>query len=128
MGLGLPKEDKDLSHEDGDFWRALDALVANGELRIDRPRGSAHPRYRGTIYPLDYGELVGTRSGDGDPIDVWIGSLPERRVSAVVVTLDLAKRDSEIKVLAGCTPDEARTILAFHRDGAQSALLVERHG
>lgn len=117
-----------MSREDSDFWRALDALIANSELRIDRPRGSPHPRFPDTIYPLDYGELVGTRSGDGDPLDVWIGSLPKRRVSAVVVTLDLGKRDSEIQVLVGCTPDEARMILAFHRSGVQSTLLVERAG
>jgi inorganic pyrophosphatase len=115
-----------MSREDGAFWRALDTLVAGSELRIDRPRGSAHPRYPDTLYPLDYGELVGTRSGDGDPIDVWVGSLPERRVSAVVVTLDLGKRDSEIKLLIGCTSDEARIILAFQRGGLQSAVLVER--
>jgi len=115
-----------MAREDDGFWRALDALVAGSELRIDRPRGSAHPRYPDTIYPLDYGELAGTRSGDGDAIDVWIGSLPERRISAVIVTLDLGKRDSEIKLLVGCTPDEAQIILAFHRSGQQSALLVER--
>ncbi len=103
-------------------------FIAGSDLRIDRPRGSPHPRFPDTIYPLDYGELVGTRSGDGDPLDVWIGSLPQRRVSAVVVTLDLGKRDSEIKVLVGCTPAEARLILAFHQRGAQSALLVERAG
>jgi hypothetical protein len=27
------------------FWIMLDALVAASEVRIDRPRGAAHPRY-----------------------------------------------------------------------------------
>ena len=115
-----------MSRDDAAFWAALDTLLATSAIRVDRPRGSAHPRYPDTIYPLDYGELTGTRSGDGDPIDVWIGSLPEHRVSAVIVTLDRAKRDSEIKLLIGCTPDEATLILAFHQRGTQSALLVER--
>ena len=53
-----------------DFWRALDALVAGSEIVIDRPRGSAHPRYPDVIYPLDYGYLAGTRAADGDGIDV----------------------------------------------------------
>jgi hypothetical protein len=34
----------------------------------------------------------------------------------------------EIKILLGCTPQEARTILDFHNDDSdwQSAILIER--
>lgn len=109
-----------------DFWRALDALVAGSEIVIDRPRGSAHPRYPEFIYPLDYGYLEGTRAADGDGMDVWIGSLAERRLTAIVVTLDLVKRDSEIKLLLGCAAAERRMILATHQTGAQSAILIPR--
>ncbi|MGZ3640032.1 MAG: inorganic diphosphatase [Ktedonobacterales bacterium] len=114
------------AEENETFWDALDALVAAGGVRIDRPRGAAHPRYPEVVYPLDYGYLEGTCSGDGDGIDVWVGSLPEQRVRGVILTLDRAKRDSEVKVLLGCTTEEARTLLAFHRRGMQTALLVER--
>ena len=109
-----------------DFWDHLEALVAAGQLVIDRPRGSAHPRYPGFIYPLDYGYLAGTTAADGDGIDVWIGSLPERRVTGIIATVDLLKRDAEIKVLLGCTAEEARSALAMHRNGDQAALLIER--
>ncbi len=34
-----------------DFWLALDRLVAASEIIIDRPKGSAHPRYPDFIYP-----------------------------------------------------------------------------
>lgn len=57
-----------------DFWTALDALVAQSRVVIDRPRGSAHPRYPHVVYPLDYGYLDGTSSMDGAGIDVWRGS------------------------------------------------------
>lgn len=29
-----------------DFWDALDELVSNSEIVIDRPKGSAHPRFQ----------------------------------------------------------------------------------
>ncbi len=109
-----------------DFWEALEHLVASSEIVIDRPRGSVHPRYPEAIYPLDYGYLKGTRSGDGDGIDCWVGSLPERAVTGVVYTVDTYKRDMEAKILLGCTRDEMQIILATHRTGSQAAMLVER--
>ncbi|GCE06246.1 inorganic pyrophosphatase [Dictyobacter aurantiacus] len=109
------------------FWQLLTTLVGSSTINIDRPRGTAHPRYPDVIYPLDYGYLSGTTSGDGDGIDAWLGSQPERRINAILITVDLTKRDSEIKLLIGCTSQEQQTILAFHnRSANQSAILVER--
>ena len=46
------------------FWEALDRLAANSRLVIDRPQGSAHPRYPDLIYPYDYGSgWAALRSG-----------------------------------------------------------------
>ena len=45
-----------------DFWKALDELVSNSEIVIDRPRGSAHPRFPDFIYKVDYGYLKDTAS------------------------------------------------------------------
>jgi inorganic pyrophosphatase len=112
--------------EDSDFWLRLDELVATCEVFIDRPKGSPHPRFPAFSYPLDYGYLQGTRSGDGEGIDIWIGSLPGRRVTAVVCTLDFGKRDAELKILVGCTQRECQAILDLHSFGASTALLVER--
>jgi inorganic pyrophosphatase len=110
------------------FWHKLDQLIAEHELIIDRPKDSRHPRYPEMVYPLDYGYLIGTQAADGDGIDVWVGSLPNRAVMAVVCTVDMLKRDTEIKILLGCTPQEMQTVLNFHNDDSdwQSALLIER--
>ena len=109
-----------------DFWRNLDQLVSGAQAVIDRPAGSRHPRYPEFVYTLDYGYLEGTVSPDGGGIDVWVGSLPERTVTAALACVDLVKRDAEVKILLGCTPEEAGRILAFHNTGIQAAILIPR--
>ena len=34
-----------MNEYDEDFWNALDALVNTSVIVIDRPKGSAHPRF-----------------------------------------------------------------------------------
>jgi inorganic pyrophosphatase len=108
------------------FWALADELVASSRIRIDRPRGSAHPRLGQVIYPLDYGYLEGTSAGDGAGVDVWRGSLPGQRVTAAIMTVDVFKRDAEVKLLIGCTQTEADLALATHQQQSQSGILVQR--
>jgi inorganic pyrophosphatase len=98
--------------DDALFWAILDQLAA-GEIVVDRPRGSGHPRMAGMVYPLDYGYLAGTTAGDGDGIDVWLGSLPGRAVTGIACTADAHKRDAEIKLLLGCTAEEMAAVQRF---------------
>lgn len=48
-----------------EFWQAMDKLVSESELVIDRPKGSRHPRYPDIKYQVDYGYLNGTTSMGG---------------------------------------------------------------
>lgn len=98
-----------------EFWNALDELVSNSEIVIDRPKGTAHPRYPDFIYRVDYGYLKNTASMDGAGIDVWVGS-GERRIDAIICTIDLMKKDSEIKILIGCTEEEKAIIYETHNE------------
>ena len=98
-----------------DFWEALDELVSNSEIVIDRPRGSAHPRFPNFIYKVDYGYLKNTSSMDGAGIDVWIGS-GDKKIDAIMCIVDLMKRDSEIKILVGCTEEEKLDIYKTHNE------------
>ena len=98
-----------------DFWKALDELVSNSEVVIDRPRGSAHPRFPDFIYKVDYGYLKDTASMDGSGIDVWVGS-DEKKIDAIMCIVDLVKRDSEIKILIGCTEEEKLEIFKTHNE------------
>jgi len=107
------------------YWTALERLVEESEIVIDRPRGRHHPRFPEVVYPFDYGYLVGTSGGDGHGIDVWVGS---RRsgVTGVVLTVDLQKRDVEQKILLGCDHEEMERIERFHDANRQSPLLLVR--
>ena len=98
-----------------DFWRALDSLVDNSEIVIDRPKGTAHPKYPDFIYKVDYGYLKNTSSMDGAGIDVWIGS-GEKKIDAIMCIVDLMKRDSEIKMLIGCTEEEKQIVYQTHNE------------
>jgi len=98
-------------------------LALTNSIIIDRPKGSAHPRYAEVFYPLDYGYLENTSSSDGGGIDVWLGSLKttqqraEREIlTGILCTFDTLKRDSEIKLLIGCTQEEIDIILNFHSE------------
>lgn len=110
-----------------EFWVALDRLVNESEIVIDRPKGSHHPRYPDFVYELDYGYLKGTTSMDGGGIDIWVGSLPKRQVSAVVCIVDMSKRDSEIKILLGCTEEETDLVFHIHnRTEYMKGILIKR--
>ena len=122
MSKQLELADIDSEH----FWQQADALVAASEIEIDRPQGSAHPHYLAVRYPLDYGSLGQTTASDGSGIDVWVGRLPECRVTGAIMTIDALKRDAEVKLLISCTREEAEKVLAHHNHGTQAGLLLWR--
>ena len=109
-----------------EFWAHLDSLVNSCEIVIDRPKNSPHPRFPELVYPLDYGYLEGTMSMDGGGIDVWIGSDPDRSLEAIILTVDLKKKDAEIKVILGCSEEEKRSILSFLNIYSMRAIMVHR--
>ena len=96
-------------------------LLASQSLIIDRLKGTSHPRYEDMVYPFDYGYLSDTTAGDGDGIDIWLGSLTRmkededfRMLTGILCTFDTLKRDLEIKLLVGCNRTDIEIILSFH--------------
>jgi len=109
-----------------EFWDYLDRLESSSKIIIDRPLGSAHPRYAEVIYPLDCGYLQDTLATDGDGIDVWVGSLASRELDALAMTVDLDERDAELKLMLGCTAMEKQVIVEFLNGHTMRACLVYR--
>jgi inorganic pyrophosphatase len=108
------------------FWIMLEGLVAASQVVVDRPKDTPHPVWEDVIYPLDYGYLAGTSSADGAGIDVWLGSGDRERVTGVICTVDSLKRDSEIKVLLGCTAAEMSHIQEFHTGETMACCVIAR--
>lgn len=112
--------------KNSEFWDALDKLVANSEILIDRPKGTAHPRYPEFIYRVDYGYLKDTSSMDGGGIDAWIGS-GKKELDAIMCIVDLRKRDLEIKLLIGCTEEEKAIVYETHNEAQfMKGILIRR--
>ena len=93
----------------------MDELVNHSEIIIDRPKGTAHPKYQSFVYRVDYGYLKDTFSMDGAGIDVWVGS-DGKKIDAIMCIVDLLKKDSEIKILIGCTEEEKAIVYETHNE------------
>lgn len=76
-----------LDTENQDFWILLERLVKKSKIVIDRPKGTAHPRYPDFIYQVDYGYLKDTSSMDKGGIDVWVGSDSRQKIDAVILKI-----------------------------------------
>jgi inorganic pyrophosphatase len=63
---------------------------------------------------------------DGGGIDLWIGTAPHRKLTAIACTVDMRKRDSEIKLLIGCTEKEIGIIEKFHNSPHMSCIIIRR--
>ena len=54
------------------------------EVKIDRPMGSKHPKY-GFIYPVNYGYVPNTISGDGDDAIRALTEFQERFFESIII-------------------------------------------
>ena len=111
---------------ESEFWEYLERLIENSTIKIDRPKGSAHPRFPDLIYPLDYEYFQDTASMDGGGIDIWVGTQTKKNLGAIICTIDLNKKDIEIKVLIGCSKSYLKTIIDFHNTDTVRVILVRR--
>jgi inorganic pyrophosphatase len=110
-----------------DFWKHINTLVQKNEIIIDRPKGSRHPKYTDIIYEFDYGYLKNTKTTDGSGIDVFKGTLHNKTVTSIICTVDLLKKDIEIKLLIGCTIPQKRKIYEFLNESENmKAILIEK--
>lgn len=109
------------------FWKYINKLVEDNEIIIDRPKGTSHPKYNDMIYEFDYGYINNTKTTDNGKIDVFKGSLHNRNVNTIICTIDLLKKDIEMKILIGCTEIQKRKIYDFlNNTEYMRAIIIEK--
>jgi inorganic pyrophosphatase len=109
-----------------EFWEYLQHLVDSSRIMIDRPKGSIHPRYPQRPYPVSYGYLEGTKAMDSGGVDIWVGSLKDNMVVGALCTVDLQKRDTELKIMYDCSDEEINAILRFVNHDQMRAELLKK--
>jgi inorganic pyrophosphatase len=91
------------------------------QVVIDRPLGTCHPRHADLRYPVNYGYLPGTMSGDGAPIDAYVlgVEIPVATFEGEVIALVVRADDVEDKLVV--TPPGA----TFSRDEIADAVAFQ---
>ena len=109
------------------FWKYLEKLCNENEIIIDRPKGSKHPKYEDMVYVVDYGYIKNTKSMDDGGIDIFVGSNENKEIDSIFCVIDLLKKDSEIKILMGCTKSEKNEIYnLLNNSEYMKAILINR--
>ncbi len=72
------------------------------EIKIDRPMGSSHPKYKTHIYPVNYGYIPKVFGGDGEELDVYLLGVdkPVEEYQARVIGIIHRHNDTEDKLVA----------------------------
>ncbi|MDR1435267.1 MAG: hypothetical protein LBI77_02590 [Puniceicoccales bacterium] len=112
--------------ESNSLWLVLEQQILENGIGIDRPKGSAHPRFPDRIYPIDYGYIPHTKSADGEGIDVFRGTSEVKQIVGLICTFDDMKKDSEIKILYACLEEEIQRAMNMLTRAPMHAVLVRR--
>ncbi|WP_345788645.1 hypothetical protein [Desulfitobacterium chlororespirans] len=58
---------------------------------------------------------------------MWVGTDKRKQIDAIMCIVDLMKRDSEIKILIGCTEDEKEIVYQTHNESEyMKGILIRR--
>ena len=79
------------------------------------------------MLPCCFLRLLDMSTTESDAIHVYRGTKKPAMVQAVAVSVDILKRDMDVKVLYGCTEEEELEILRFlNQTDYQKCFLVHR--
>lgn len=69
-------------------------------VKMDRPLGCVHPNH-GFIYPVNYGYIPGTVSGDGEELDAYVLGVhkPLEKFNGIVVAIIHRTNDNDDKLV-----------------------------
>ena len=98
-------------------------------VNMDRPLGSAHPTH-GFIYPVNYGFIPNTVSGDGEELDAYVlgEHKPLDEFKGVVVAIIHRTNDNDDKLVVmrkgrNYTDDQIRALTEFQEQYFDSIII-----
>ena len=98
-------------------------------VEIDRPLGTAHPKH-GFIYPVNYGFVPNTISGDGEELDCYVLGInePLEYFAGICIAIIHRTNDNDDKLIIvpeGKTfsDDEIRSLTNFQEQYFESEII-----
>lgn len=98
-------------------------------VQMDRPMGSKHPKH-GFIYPVNYGFIPNTISGDGEELDAYVlGEFkPLESFTGVVIAIIHRTNDNDDKLVVvspgkNYTDDQIRALTEFQEQYFESIII-----
>lgn len=107
-----------------------DYLNKTVAVKIDRPMGSHHPKH-GFIYPINYGFIPDTISGDGEELDAYLLGVfePVETYTGKVIAIIHRTNDDDDKLIIApedktYTPDQIRALTEFQERFFKSEIIT----
>lgn len=102
-------------------------LGKNVLVKMDRPLGSKHPKH-GFIYPVNYGFIPNTISGDGEELDAYVlGEFsPVDTYNGKVIAIIHRTNDNDDKLIVSnkeYTDDQIRALTEFQERFFESIII-----
>ena len=128
VNAGAPDAEKDPSDakKRAGNYRKVHLNIDGFRVSIENPKGSVRSgvspdgvRWSNTL-ACDYGDIRGTESVDGDPVDIYLSDHPEKGAVFVIDQIDpKTKKFDEHKVMYGfdSVEDAKKTYLACYQKG-----------
>ncbi len=98
-------------------------------VKIDRPLGCKHPNH-GFIYPVNYGYIPNTTSGDGEELDVYVlgEHTPLETFEGIVIAIIHRINDNDDKLVVmkdgrNYTDDQIRALVEFQEQWFDSIII-----
>lgn len=99
------------------------------KVKMDRPLGSTHPKH-GFVYPVNYGFIPNTVSGDGEELDAYVlgEHKPLQEFEGVVVAIIHRTNDDDDKLVVmaegrNYTDEQIRALTEFQEKFFESVII-----
>ena len=101
-------------------------------IKIDRPFGSKHPKY-GFIYPVNYGYVPNTISGDNEELDAYLlgvlEPVSEYKGKCIAVIHRINDNDDKLIVVPDgkeYSPDAIEALVEFQERNFKHVLIAKK--